>query len=87
MADMARSFDGAVQHHFHLPQFGKHKRPCLFLGAWQEMEAIAILFEREGIIAKAGFKTRIARRLSGLYSPIKGLKSQIDAFEHILQDL
>ncbi len=76
-----------MQHHFHLPEFGKHERPCVFLGAWEEIEAIAILFERERIIAKGGFKTRISRRLSFSHSTIKGLKREIDAFEHILQNL
>src|SRR5207302_308233 len=73
---LRRSFNGSVQHHFHLPEFGKHERPCVFLGAWEEIEAIAILFERERIIAKGGFKTRISRRLSRVYSTIKGIKSE-----------
>jgi hypothetical protein len=25
------SFDGSVQHHLHLPEFGKQQLPCLFL--------------------------------------------------------
>src|SRR2546426_4564795 len=75
-----------MQYHFDMPNFSEDKCPLL-LFARLNIEAVAVLLEGQGVIAQVGFKARVSWSLSHCAPAEKGPESQINALDHILQDL